>query len=187
MSTNTSGSPDRFCDIVMKGGIASGIVYPLAVADLANEYQFRSIGGTSAGAVAAVVTAAAEYQRRETGKMDGFKLLSDVPKGLREELGESEGRFARFRGWAKDKNERRLKYLFQPEPGGCERLFHVLIRALNRDSAMTIAFAVVRGFMEAYWPAVAFGVLVGAAGFFWYLNAGWFPAVVAAVLIAVVI
>ena len=53
----------RDCDLVMKGGITSGVVYPSAVAALHEDHRFRSIGGTSAGAVAAAVTAAAEYDR----------------------------------------------------------------------------------------------------------------------------
>jgi predicted acylesterase/phospholipase RssA len=43
----------------MKGGVTSGIVYPLAVCELAKEFRFVNIGGTSAGAIAAAVTAAA--------------------------------------------------------------------------------------------------------------------------------
>ena len=39
------------CDLVMRGGITSGIVYPRAIAKLAETYDFRSIGGTSAGAM----------------------------------------------------------------------------------------------------------------------------------------
>jgi len=35
------------CDLVMRGGITSGIVYPRAIAKLAETYNFRSIGGTS--------------------------------------------------------------------------------------------------------------------------------------------
>lgn len=53
------------CDLVMRGGITSGIVYPGAVAKLAETYRFRSIGGTSAGAIAAAVTAAAACGERE--------------------------------------------------------------------------------------------------------------------------
>jgi predicted acylesterase/phospholipase RssA len=51
------------CDIVMKGGVTRGVVYPAAVAAIAKRFRFRSIGGTSAGAIAAVVTAAAELQQ----------------------------------------------------------------------------------------------------------------------------
>ncbi|MGB6519619.1 MAG: patatin-like phospholipase family protein, partial [Candidatus Cybelea sp.] len=45
------------CDVVMKGGIASGVVYPGAVYELSKTYRFRNIGGTSAGAIAATLTA----------------------------------------------------------------------------------------------------------------------------------
>jgi predicted acylesterase/phospholipase RssA len=48
----------------MKGGITSGIVYPAAILRLKDKYRFRNIGGTSAGAMAAALTAAAEYGRQ---------------------------------------------------------------------------------------------------------------------------
>ena len=59
--------PDEVCDLVMKGGVASGVVYPGAILALAKRYRFRNVGGTSAGAIAATVTAAAELGRREGG------------------------------------------------------------------------------------------------------------------------
>ncbi len=49
------------CDIILRGGITSGIVYPRAIAKLAETYDFRSIGGSSAGAIAASWTAAAAF------------------------------------------------------------------------------------------------------------------------------
>jgi predicted acylesterase/phospholipase RssA len=52
------------CDLVMKGGITSGIVYPTLALTLARKYRFASIGGTSAGAIAAALCAAAEYGRQ---------------------------------------------------------------------------------------------------------------------------
>lgn len=54
----------KYCDLVMKGGITSGIVYPSAVLALAREYRFKNIGGTSAGAIAAAVCAAASLGDR---------------------------------------------------------------------------------------------------------------------------
>lgn len=54
--------PRKECDLVMEGGITSGVVYPAAIAKLHEEYDFRSIGGTSAGAIAAAATAAAQYR-----------------------------------------------------------------------------------------------------------------------------
>ncbi len=58
----------------MKGGITSGVVYPGAIIELAKSYRFKNIGGTSAGAIAAGVTAAAEYGRQKSGseELPGF-------------------------------------------------------------------------------------------------------------------
>jgi hypothetical protein len=66
------------CDLVMKGGVTSGIVYPLAVCELARKYRFRRIGGTSAGAISAAATAAAELGRW-TGKNEGFAKFANLP------------------------------------------------------------------------------------------------------------
>jgi hypothetical protein len=38
------------CDLVMKGGIATGVIHPRLAAKLPEVYRFRSIGGASAGA-----------------------------------------------------------------------------------------------------------------------------------------
>jgi predicted acylesterase/phospholipase RssA len=65
----------RECDIVMKGGITSGVVYPHAVCELAQSYRFKSVGGTSAGAIAAAATAAAELGRAG----GGFNRLAKLP------------------------------------------------------------------------------------------------------------
>jgi len=80
MTDNPFISAYKKCDIVMKGGITSGIVYPRAVTRLANEYSFQSIGGTSAGAIAAAITAAAEYRRRHG--LDVFAEVSRIPDWL---------------------------------------------------------------------------------------------------------
>jgi predicted acylesterase/phospholipase RssA len=55
----------RYCDLVMKGGITSGVVYPNAVLALAREFRFKNIGGTSAGAIAAAISAAAALGDRK--------------------------------------------------------------------------------------------------------------------------
>lgn len=67
----------RYCDVVMKGGITSGVVYPMATVELAKVFRFRNIGGTSAGAIAAAYTAAAEHAR--DGKSGGFDALAALP------------------------------------------------------------------------------------------------------------
>jgi predicted acylesterase/phospholipase RssA len=68
------------CDIVMKGGITSGVVYPLAVCELAKRFRLRNVGGTSAGAIAAAAAAAAEYGRGVPGA--GFERLAQLPEWL---------------------------------------------------------------------------------------------------------
>ena len=105
--------PQKFCDIVMKGGITSGVAYPLAVCELARNYSFKNIGGASAGAIAAAAAAAAEYSRR-TGRAredgSGFVGLSKLPTWL-----SGEGNLAR---------------LFQPNPS-TKPLFSILNRSLE--------------------------------------------------------
>ena len=68
-------------DLVMKGGITSGVIYPGAVTALAARYRFRKLGGSSAGAIAAAVTAAAEYGR-QTGRGTGMDQLARVTDDL---------------------------------------------------------------------------------------------------------
>jgi predicted acylesterase/phospholipase RssA len=72
----------RLCDIVMKGGITSGVVYPNAICELATTYVIKNIGGTSVGAIAAAITAAAEYRRRERGSGAGYAELAKLPEFL---------------------------------------------------------------------------------------------------------
>lgn len=70
------------CDIIMRGGITSGLVYPGAIATLAQSYDFRQIGGASAGAIAAGITAAAQYGR-DHGQDDVFeRVIRTIPQEL---------------------------------------------------------------------------------------------------------
>jgi hypothetical protein len=69
--------PEKECDLVMKGGITSGVVYPGAITRIADDYRFRNLGGASAGAIAAVAAAACEY-RRNQGDPDAFDVLDEV-------------------------------------------------------------------------------------------------------------
>jgi predicted acylesterase/phospholipase RssA len=146
MASDCDAPVDRFCDLVMKGGIASGVVYPLAIVELASRYRFRSIGGTSAGAVAAAVTAAAEYRRRHQDTMAGFDVVKRIATDLRQRVDAAPkqsgkghwrgvtGALRRTLGgrlWPASAARLRLQCLFAPDPN-CERLFHVLVRTLSR-------------------------------------------------------
>lgn len=71
-------APRLECDLVLKGGITSGVVYPHAICELARTYRFLSLGGTSAGAIAAACAASAEHGRDE----GGFERLAAVPDWL---------------------------------------------------------------------------------------------------------
>jgi predicted acylesterase/phospholipase RssA len=130
------GNPGAACDIIMKGGITSGVVYPLAITELAKHYRFANIGGTSAGAIAAAAAAAAEYGRNVPGK--GFKRLSRLPQ----EAGPI------------------LFSLFQPTPT-VKPLFQILVAALKGKSTagrlIMILWAAIWGFR---WFAVL-GALTG--------------------------
>ena len=79
-------NPTLECDAIMKGGVTSGIVYPYAILEIATCYRFRSLGGTSAGAIAAAFAAAAEYARSARNDPTGFVRLQsycdELPKIL---------------------------------------------------------------------------------------------------------
>ena len=108
-----ASAPTADCDVVLKGGITSGIVYPGAVAKLAAHYRLRSIGGTSAGAIAAAAAAAAEFGRAS----GGFEKLAALPQ----ELAQTD-----------DRGATRLFRLFEPEPS-TRALFDLLVAGLMPD------------------------------------------------------
>ena len=151
---------DRFCDLVMKGGITSGIVYPLAIVDLCKHYRFHSIGGTSAGAIAAAATAAAEYRRR-AGCMKGFQRLAGLPQELCETV---KGPVGHVLGWFLPERQdcSRLLSLFQPQPGCHRNSSRVLLHSLNRETSLGRAGAIAGGFLRTYWPVPLF-VVAGVA------------------------
>lgn len=90
--------PLRECDVIMKGGVTSGVVYPGAVAELSKKYRFRNIGGASAGAIAAALTAAAEYGRQSGDNRDAFADdLANLPCELGNEKNDETRLFRLFR------------------------------------------------------------------------------------------
>ena len=112
---------DRFCDLVLTGGVASGVVYPWAVTELARHFRFRSIGGNSVGAMAAALAAAAEYGRC-CGYAAAFEPLRLSPGDLAEEEENGERRT-------------RMLRLFQPGPG-VHRLFRCLLIGIRHSNAV---------------------------------------------------
>jgi hypothetical protein len=120
----------QYCDLVMKGGITSGIVYPNAVLALTERYRFKNIGGTSAGAIAAAACAAAALgERRKTleGRTElasGFSGLAAVAETLKR------------RGF--------IYSLFQPAPGG-RAAFRLIVTLAAKPGPLAATLALLRG------------------------------------------
>ena len=136
--------PMRECDLILKGGITSGVVYPGVVSELSETYRFRNIGGTSAGAIAAAATAAAEVGR-QTGK-GGFKGLTALPSWL---------------GKTGASGKTRLNDLFSPN-APTERLHRVLTAPIgNADPPLwNMAHAAVQAFPVPFWFGLAPGLFL---------------------------
>jgi hypothetical protein len=128
--------------MVMKGGITSGVVYPLAVTKLAERFVFKNIGGTSAGAIAAAATAAAELAR-DAG---GFEELARLPEFLS--------------GPAPDGSGSNLFVFFQPQRRTA-RLFRVCVAALG--GGLKGLVSVCARLCAEFWPAILIGAVPGGA------------------------
>lgn len=150
-TTPTTVSPVRHCDMVMKGGITSGVIYPLTAVELSKDYVFKNVGGTSAGAIAAAAVAAAE-QGRTVGTGSGFDGLAELPQWLGPNLSS----------------------LFQPSRA-TRPLFSLLTAGMGRSRgsgrAAALLGAAVRGFpvgaIVGLLPGLILGVavVVGGRGF----------------------
>ena len=134
------------CDLIMKGGITSGIVYPHAITEIAGKYRLRNIGGTSAGAIGAVIAASAEYRRQSAPpgqENDGFSAICSIP----DELGQD------------------LQSLFQPT-GKLQSLYDILIALINAPKGRNKALVFLQAAAMAYkGTAVLFaapGLLIAA-------------------------
>jgi predicted acylesterase/phospholipase RssA len=147
-----TGKPAQSCDIVMKGGITSGVVYPLALVALSEKYRFANVGGTSAGAMAAAAAAAAEYGRGIPNA--GFERLKQVPQDIGSHL---------------------LSF-FQPTPK-LRPLFNIFVAALGAGSSAGRFVAIAVAAISGYWLSALLGVLPGAViavvAFIYGAGGGW--------------
>jgi hypothetical protein len=79
--TEATGSvPEAECDLVMRGGVTSGAVYPSALLEISKHCKLRNVGGASAGAIAAVGAAACEYRRRRDPA--AYERLQEVTREI---------------------------------------------------------------------------------------------------------
>lgn len=160
---------ERECNLVMKGGITSGVIYPLAICQLATDHRIAKLGGTSAGAIAAAVAAAAECGRR-TG---GFSTLAQLPTWLS--------------ALADGSKHTNLFHLFQPQAQTTPlfRLVAVFIsRGGPRSKAVAAAIACVRLIRATTGPIVA--LLLPLLLLLWSLIVGSLVGAIASMLLGLV-
>ncbi|HEX8244975.1 MAG TPA: patatin-like phospholipase family protein [Longimicrobium sp.] len=167
-----AAGPELQCDIVMKGGITSGVVYPRAITELAKTFRFRNIGGTSAGAIAAAAAAAAEYSRRHGNAGTGFTELDGLPQWLGKDSGVVAGS--------------RLFALFQPQRGTLP-LFSILSAGLKREGRIArVVRAALTQFAGSALLGAAPGLAIALAGWLWADQAGRWIASLAGGLLALI-
>ncbi|MDB5070343.1 MAG: hypothetical protein JWM87_1454, partial [Candidatus Eremiobacteraeota bacterium] len=126
----------------MKGGITSGIVYPAAVVEIAKDFVFKGVGGTSAGAIAAALTAAAERRRARDGSTAGFDRVGAIPDYLA--------------------TDDRLFKLFVPN-SGTQSLFRTVTGLFGRPRLRPAWLAKWLGLVWAFPIAAAIGAIPGLA------------------------
>jgi Patatin-like phospholipase len=155
MTADKYSNPERCCDIVMKGGITSGVVYPLAACELARTYRFKNIAGASAGAIAAAAAAAAEYGRNH-GTGEGFAKLEELPNWLGQLSTTEDGS--------------NLFSLFMPQPA-TRPIFQVLTSGIGKERKLLLMFnTALDAFPVAWLGAVPGLIFLGLAC---YYERGW--------------
>jgi predicted acylesterase/phospholipase RssA len=129
--------PVDACDVVMKGGITSGVVYPRALRMLGTHYRFKGVGGASAGAIGAALGAAAE-------------------------LGRSKGGFDRLDGLPGELVDGKLAKLFQPQHR-TRKLLDLMLVATGSDRSGPKRHGVA-AFLAIVWRTIRSFPLTGVVG-----------------------
>ncbi|WP_165807008.1 patatin-like phospholipase family protein [Nocardioides currus] len=167
-------STERECDVVMKGGITSGVLYPLAVCELATTYRLRNVGGTSAGAIAAAAAAAAEIGRTSGAPGSGFDGLATLPDWL----GSEDHLIGLFQPSARTENLHGLLVrAVSPGPGGLRRTASLVLGLVGYGLRTGRAWLGLLGAVPGVLLLVA---LLGAEA--WESVWGWLGLVVAVVV-----
>lgn len=142
----------RECDLVLKGGITSGVVYPLAIVEIAKAFRLRGIGGTSAGAIAAAAAAAAELGRQRHAAHElkddpnGFAKLEKLPNHLCTLAASGRGT--------------KLLAFFKPSPV-LRPVFETFTALLGAKSAWARMRAALGALLSHYRIATVLGALLG--------------------------
>ncbi len=147
MTTSPIASELPACDLVMKGGITSGVVYPRLISRLARDYRFKCVGGTSAGAIAAAACVAAEHGRQRGLRPQAFERLAELPKTLQETVGTGAAAGSR------------LFHFFHPADS-LSGHFLVLVGALNQPDKAALVWGAARALLSKFWPVTLIALLV---------------------------
>ena len=145
----------RYCDLILTGGLTDGVIYPWAALDLARRYRFKNIGGSSVGAMAAALVAAAEYGRRRGNDIGFNEVLRRLPEKLSQTV---DGRT-------------KLLRLFQPAAAtktrrSTRRLFDLFVGLFSPDTAargMNAIRRYVQRILGVYRCPALFGLLLALA------------------------
>jgi len=140
--------PDRFCDLVLTGGVTSAIAYPGLIFGLAQSYRFHGLGGSSSGAGTAALAAAAEYRRRR-GSAEGFRTMLRGSMAMRDDALPPPAGATTSAGSTRaapaSSRTTKLSWLFQPD-AELQRLFDAVAPGIAAQSAPLF----LRGVMRAY-------------------------------------
>lgn len=112
------GGRDDVCrhslDLTMQGGATSGVVYPLAICELATQFRFRNVGGSSVGGIAAALAAAAEVGRSASTGAPSRAVVEDSASAGTGGAGAGFTGLAALTTWLTEDD--RLAGLFRPQP-----------------------------------------------------------------------
>ena len=149
-SSDEYSGKKRNCDLVLKGGITSGIVFPRGICEIAKKYRFRSIGGSSVGVIAAAAAAAAEYRRQKDGSAKGFDIIEGLPDEL---TNDGSGGITK------------LFSLFQPKKE-VKKEFHFILNLLGtKGNPIKIVSRLIGAARKSFWPwfvGIAFLIIFSA-------------------------
>jgi len=164
---NDSAETDRprECDLILKGGVTSGLVFPRVVSTLAQTYRLRNIGGTSSGAIATAAAAAAEFRRQSnTGDESGFQKINDIP----EKIGGN------------------LQSLFQPSKS-LKPMFNILVDQIGKKSIPRRILILVASAIKNFPLTVGLSIFAAVVCGIYAVNSGSVWAILFALLVFIFI
>jgi len=165
MIDSADNDPPPECDLILKGGVTSGIVFPRVVSTLAKTYRLRNIGGTSSGAIATAAAAAAEFRRQaNAGDESGFHKINNIP----DTIGPN------------------LQSLFQPSEA-LKPMFNILVDQIGKKSKRKRFLILVVSAVKNYPLTVGLSLLFAIVCGIYAAKSGSVGAIICALLVLIFI